>query len=248
MDSAPVFHPSRSKYFVLTLDYFFPIAIIVSVCALAWLAVYSPFFRVSSVTCQIDYKPCTDPIVLAELDKIKGENIFRFNPTTLETRLTSGDFTIREAQITRELPSAVIVALQSVYPVVALKIAGESSWVVLDNNFRVIGTHTTDPNVPTVIVSSPLTLTVGKAPTDPTLIQTLNLAKNLASELVTIKSLTLQDSNTILVLLPNNLQAIFTTEKDSLPQIKVLQAVLKGATLTKDVHTIDVRFARPVLR
>jgi cell division septal protein FtsQ len=248
MDSAPVFHPSRSKYFVLTLDYLFPLAIILCVCTLAWLVVYLPFFRISRVTCLIDYQPCTDPIVLAELDKIKGKNIFRFNPTVLEHRLASGDFTIKEAVITRELPSSVIITLQSVYPVVALKIAGESSWVLLDNNFRVIGTHTTNPNVPTVILNTPFTLTVGKAPTDPTLIQTLNLAKDLASEPFTIKSLTLQDSNTILVLLPNNLQAIFTTEKNNLAQIKVLQAILKGATLTKDVHTIDVRFARPVLR
>lgn len=248
MDSAPVFHPTRSKYFVLTLDYLFPIFIILSVCALVWATVYSPFFQITTVTCVLDYQSCTDPIMLAELDKIKDQNIFRFNPSTLEKRLTSGDFTIKEAAITRELPGSVVVTLQSVYPVVALQIAGESSWVVLDDRFRVIGTHSSDPNVPTVILSSPTTLTVGRAPTDPALIQTLDLAKSLPAELVTIKSLTLRDPNTIVVVLPGGLQAIFTTQKDNLVQIKVLQAILKGATLTKDIHTVDVRFARPVLR
>lgn len=248
MDSAPVFHPARSRYFVITTDYLFPIFIILSVCALVWAAMYSPFFQLTTVTCVLDYQPCSDPVLLSELDKIKSQNIFRFNPRALEKRLTSGDFTIREAQVTRELPGSVQVTLQSVYPVVALQIAGESSWVVLDNRFRVIGTHATDPNVPTVILSSPTTLTVGQAPTDPALIATLNLARSLASELVSVKSLTLQDQNTILVILPSGLQAIFTTQKDNLVQIKALQAVLKGATLTKDVHTIDVRFSWPVLR
>ena len=248
MDSAPVFHPTRSKYFVLTLDYLIPFGVIVSVCLLVSFVLYSSFFQIKNLTCVLDYQPCTDPVMITELAKIKGQNIFRFNPHLLEDRLMSGDFTIREAQVTRELPGTVTVTLQSVYPVVALHVADSSEWVVLDGKFRVIGTHNTDPNVPTVIISSPLTLTVGKPPTDPSLIQTLSLAKSLASELLSIKSLTLRDQNTIVVVLPSGIQAIFTTQKDNLVQIRALQAILSDATITKGVHSIDVRFASPVLR
>jgi hypothetical protein len=48
--------------------------------------------------------------------------------------------------------------------------------------------------------------------------------------------------------LKDGLTAIVTPKKDPLEQLKVLQVVLAGDTITKEVDAIDVRFGRPVLR
>lgn len=248
MAIAPVFHPARSKYLVFTADYLIPLAICLGVLVLGYFALYSPFFKVSSLTCSLDFQVCENPALLAELDKLIGQNIFTLNSAQVSARLTSGDFTIREAVLTRQLPGKVKAELQSVYPVVALQIKADPTWVVMDSRFRVIATRNIDPNVPTVVVPGPLTLVLGKPPSDESITQTLRLAIRLADELVSLTSITLLDEDTIQLTLSNGKLAILTPKKKELEQIRALQAVLGNDTILKDTRTIDVRFARPVLR
>ncbi len=248
MESAPVFHPTRSKYILITTDYLLPLAICLGIIALGYLALFSPFFQIKTVTCTLDYQVCTDPSLLVELENQKGQNILRFRPERLESRLTSADFTVREAVITRSLPDTLNVQLQSVYPAVALKIVGEDTWIVLDPTLRVIGKRTSDPNVPAVIVPGTLTVTVGKRPEGDSVIKALELTLRLSSELVEVKTLTLVDDNTIEILLPTGLRALFTPRDDEVRQLRALQAVLADATILSGVRIIDVRFSQPVLR
>lgn len=238
----------RSKYLVITLDYLFPIFICLGVIALGYFTLYSSYFKINTVVCIIDYAECVDPSVLAELDKLKGQNIFTLSESSVTTRLTSGDFTIRQVALTKELPGKIIFDLQSVYPVAALQVSGDPTWIILDQNHRVIGSRDSDPNVPTVIVPGPLTLIVGKVPIDDLLIQSIELARNLADELFTIKSITLVDADTINLTLSDGKIAIFTPKSDLSKQLRSLQLILRDATMTEGIKIIDVRFMRPVLR
>lgn len=248
MPTPAVFHPVRSKYLVLTTNYLLPIAVVVAVIAMAYFTLYSRFFQINTITCTLDYGDCSDPAVLAELDKLKGQNIFTFSPDHLSTRLTSGDFTIRQAKFTKQLPAHVMVELRSVYPVVALQVLGDHNWVVLDQDFRVIAKRISDPNVPTVLLNSPLTLTVSKPPSDQTVIDTLKLARRLADELFVVKTIFLRDQDTIELTLADGRLALFTPKKDELVQLRTLQTILADATISTGVRIIDVRFASPVLR
>jgi len=248
MDVAPVFQPSRSKYLVFTTDYILPVLIIIGVLTLLAVALYSPIFKITQINCRLDYQECSDPSVVAEFDKFKGKNIFTLRSDSVTSRLTSGDFTIREAHLKRELPGTLTLDLQSVYPSVALKVETDPTWVVLDSKLRVIGTRSTDPNVPTVVVPGPITLTVGKPLTDEVIINTLGLARRLADELFSVKTITLINEDTIELSLSGGKVAIFTPKKDELIQLHTLQVVLSDDTIMGGVSTIDVRFAQPVLR
>ena len=248
MDTVPVFLPTRSKYLVITADYIVPTLITLGVIFLAYLTLYSPYFAITNVTCQLDFEPCENPAVIVEIDKLKGQNIFTLDTQSVTRRLTSGDFTIRQSEVSRTLPSSVQIDLQSVYPVVALQIAQDPNWVIMDDQFRVIAVRSEDPNVPTVIVPGPLTVVVGQSPTDPLILTSLKLALRLADELVTIKSLALIDADTIELTLGDGKIAVFTPKKDELEQLRLLQVILEGATITKETRIIDVRFSRPVLR
>lgn len=238
----------RSKYLVITLDYLIPILICLGVIALGYFTLYSSYFKINTVVCIIDYAECVDPSVLAELDKLKGQNIFTLSESSVTTRLASGDFTIRQVALTKELPGKIILDLQSVYPMAALQVSGDPTWIILDQNHRVIGSRDSDPNVPTVIVPGPLTLTVGKVPSDDLLIQSIELARNLADELFTIKSITLVDADTINLTLSDGRIAVFTPKSDLSKQLRSLQLILRDATMTLGIKIIDVRFSRPVLR
>ena len=238
----------RSKYLVITLDYLIPTFICLGVIALGYLALYSRFFKVNTVVCTLDFSECLDPSVLSELEKLKGKNIFTLSEDKVTRRLTSGDFTIRQVALTKELPGKIILDLQSVYPVAALQVSGDPTWIILDQNHRVIGSRDSDPNVPTVIVPGPLTLSVGKPLTDDLLIQSIQLAKSLADELFTIKSITLVDADSINLTLSDGKIAIFTPKSDLSQQLRSLQLILRDATMIQGIKIIDVRFIRPVLR
>lgn len=249
MKSAHVFKPQKSKYLVFTTDYFMPFLIILGVIIGGYLLRYSPIFNVTTIDCQLDYQVCENRGVLAELDKLKGLNIFVVSGKDIATKLTSGDFTIREVTMRKSLPGNLKFEIHSVYPTVAIQVEGNlDSWLVMDDQFRVIGPRSSDPNVPTLIVNNPLTLTIGKPPTDQAILDALNLTKILKQESFTYQSLTLIDSDTIELTLENNRRAIFTLNKDILPQLRALQTILSDATILVGVATIDVRFSQPVLR
>lgn len=249
MESPRVFAPAKSKYLVITTDYLIPFGIIVFIIAFFCFVAFSSFFKVKTLECTLDFTECTDPSVLSELEKLKGQNIFRLAEDSVIAKLTSGDFTIRTVDIQKTLPDTLKVELQSVYPVVALKVESDPSWVVLDDKFRVIARRDIDPNVATVIVTTPLTLTVGKVIPDEAILSTLKLALRLSSELIATKDIKLIDKNTIQITLRNDdLTVLFSPSQDELRQIRSLQAVLSGSTIIKDITTIDVRFIQPVLR
>lgn len=248
MEEAKVFRPTRSKYLVFTSDYIIPVCISLLLVTLLYLSLYSSFFTIKTISCTLDYRDCAEPSLLAELDKLRGQNIFRLDEPQLTTRLTSGDFTIRQVELQKELPGQIFLSLQSVYPVVAIQVKGNNSWVILDQKLRVIGQRESDPNVATLVVTSAQTLVVGKAPQDELIIQALGMTRRLAEQLPSIKTITLIDPDTIELSLASGITAVLTPKKDELIQLRVLQAILADATIKKGVHFIDVRFSQPVLR
>lgn len=248
MEVAKVFRPSRSKYLVFTADYLFPSFIILTILTLLYLVFSSPIFKVKQIRCQLDYLPCDNQTIQAELDKLQGQNIFTLKTTPLTQRLTSGDFTIRQATFIKQLPDLINVELLSVYPYVALQVAGDTHYVVLDQKMRVIATKDADPNVPTLIVPDPVTLYVGKLPSDAVILHSLSLTRKLFDELSSIKSIILVDGDTVKLNLTSGKVALLTPKKDELIQLQTLQAILSDATILTGVSTIDVRFSQPVLR
>lgn len=248
MHTPTIFKPGKSNYVVITREIILPGIICLGVILLCYICLYSPVFRIKTITCRLDFEDCQNPNLISELDSLMGKNIFSLKIAPLKQKLTSGDFTIRSVEIHRSLPGSVSFDLQSVYPVVAIQVKDNPTWIVFDAQYRFIASRDVDPNVPTLILLSPITLSLGKPINNPTLHDALALALRLSDELLNFKSLTLVDDDTLLVNLQTGVVAIFTPKGDLDPQIRSLQAVLSDATISKGVRQIDVRFSQPVLR
>ncbi len=248
MDTAPVFQPTKSKYLVLTKDLLLPAFICLGVLSLVYLLLYSSVFQITSLSCSLDFEPCRSPLVLADLAKLKGQNIFLLNKQAITDRLESADFTIAEATIKRQLPGQIIVELESIYPTVALRIKDQLSWAVFDQELQLIAVRSIDPNVPTLIITTPLTLVIGQEPAEETIIHALQLTKRLGDELFNFKSLELLDQDTLELTLSDGTIALLSPNKDESEQISVLQAILSGGTMMDEGRIIDIRFSQPVLR
>lgn len=248
MDLAKTFAPVRSRYLVFTWDLLLPLLISLLVLLSAWVILFSPIFAIQQIDCQLDYEPCQDPSLLAELDRLRTHNLFRLNQAAITSRLLSANYMLRSVELTRELPSRLHFSLYSIYPVVALRTAQNPNWVVLDSDFRVIRSLGVDPNVPTVIVPGPLTLVIGSSPSDPALRQTLELALDISRAMPQIRVVTLLDERTLSLSLPNSRQALLNPQSKTAEQLRSLQALQLDDTILTGVSVIDLRYSQPVLK
>lgn len=240
MQIQKVFTPERSKYLVFTADYILPTVIITSIILALYLMLYSQLFKIDNISCKLDFEPCENMVLLAELDKLKGQNIFNFQTQGVASKLTSRGLHYQGGSICQKPLGSLKVDLHSVYPVVALKIKDLDTWIALDSKYRVIKELHINPNVPTVIVSGPLTVVLGKPVQDSLIIETLAMTDRLFKQLPSIKSVTLVDENRIDVELDSGKTAVLTPKKDEVIQLRSLQAILQEVTISKGVHTIDV--------
>ena len=238
----------KSKYIVLTYDLILPLLIILGVVIGGWVLLASPVFSLTDIKCSLDYQPCPEGAVMAELNKSKGLNLLRLDTDRVGSRLTSGDFTVREAIFHKKFPSTLVVELQSIYPVAATRVEGVTAeWLIFDKLHRVIGLTRTDPNVPTVILKAAPVLRVGEQINSSELVQALELAVAISQELPGVKSTSLE-GETVFITLTTGQTAILSTAKDRTLQIRTLQAILLDTTMSSEARIIDVRFSKPVLK
>lgn len=247
MENNPEFHPTRSRYLVLTSQVLYPLTIVIAALVCWWLFFGSSIFALNKFDCVLDFEPCQNQNIIAEINKYKGQNLFLFKGDKLKSRLMSADYTIRSVNLTLHLPNSLTVSMESVYPVVAATVEGGKSWVVFDSNNRVIAVRDRDPNVPVVVTREIPLIVIGEKLNSDPLNHALELAKNLSHELPQVKQIQLDGDNLNLTL-DGGKHAIITTTKDEHDQIRSLQAVLSNATILTGVSTIDVRFTQPVLR
>ena len=238
---------SQSKYFVFTIEYLIPLCITVLVCLLLYLSFISSLFQIKSIECYLDLKPCENPHLLADLAHLKGQNIFLVDPPALIKRLTRGDYQIRNGQVTKNLPGMLTLNLNSVYPILALQVGGDSDFATIDSQYRVIQFTSTFPNVPIISLSKPASLTVSQVITDEQLLSQLRLTYSLVQSVPGIKSISILDQN-ITIILNDGLLALFTSQRDLEDQISALQGLRQDGTIIQGVREIDLRFSQPILR
>lgn len=236
----------KSKYLVITSDYLVPLGITVGVLLLIWLTLFSSSFAIKKVICEADHEPCANSALEKEIEKIIGQNTLRFRENELRAKLLSGEFTVREVEITRTLPGTVKVSVYSVLPVVALLQVGDPRYVTLDKDYRVIKLTSTNPNVPVVSVSSLPPIQLGKK-LEGEFLPLLSLVLELVRAFPAYQSIEYPAPNMVKLALPE-ITAVFSTGVETDKQIRLLQAVLSDSTILSGKQIVDVRFTQPVLK
>lgn len=241
---------AKSKYWKVTSEIILPLLAIISLAGLFWAVFFSPLFTIKQVICVADWKPCENENILTELQRAKGANLFLYDSSPLTNKLKANNFLVKEVIVTKELPDRLVVTTQSVNPSAAVRVSSvDSTWIVCDEQGRVIRVTDANPNVPTVVVEHLPTVRVGQPIDDQNIIQALKVAIVLRGSNLHYSDLALVDSMTIAVKLESGVSALLTTDKDIDPQVKALQQVLSDSTIKKESYnTIDVRFGGAIIR
>lgn len=239
----------RTKYLVFTAEYLIPALLVVFILAGYLLAFHTRLFTIKQFSCQLDYQVCQQGSLTAELDKVKGINLIRFDSSALESRLLSGDFTIRSVQFTKVLPNTLEVVLLSTYPALAVQEEGVTNkWVTLDERLRIIAVRETDPNITTITVPQLPPFRLGQTVEDSRLLATLKLAKAVDISQIPVSEIRLTGESDVTLQLENGLVAYLTVSKDPGGQLTILQNLLIDSSITKEYHSVDLRYTQPVLK
>lgn len=237
---------SRSKYLVVTLDYVMPLLLFFGSLIFTYIVFFSPLFTVKTIVCTQDFEPCNNPFILAEAETLKGKNIFLLNGNKFVNLLTTGDFQTRSGEIKKDLPTTLTISLQSVYPILALHVQGETRYATLDSNLSVLKLLENNPHVPVIELNSPLSLQIGHPIPDETFNKILRYSVSIIRGISDTSEIKISGDDLILTL-NNGLQLVLTIHRDIAHQISALKAVLEDATIREGLRKVDVRFSQPVL-
>lgn len=237
-----------SKYFVLTLSYLIPIGIIALCAGSIYIMLFSSYFQVRQIECQQDVaESCQNQFVTSELETLKGQNLFLLSDHELRTRLMQGDPTIREITLVKTIPNKVTLNVQSVYPVIALSTQDSSSHLILSDDYVVIRTSQSNPNIPIARYDQPLSLRVGQKIEDQDLRQILSACVELASAFPGTTEITITGRD-LGIRLNRGQSAVFTINRPVDEQIIALRTILLDATIREGATQFDVRYKQPIIR
>ena len=215
-----------------------------------WVLLYSSVFQISTFTCIANFQPCESQVVIAEIAKVKGENIFRFRDEGLIAKLKAGDYMTQTVTTQKKLPDHLQVEITTINPSFALQIEGGNSWIVCDKEGKVMSLRDKDPNVPVIITSHLPQIRIGAILSDEKLLRAGQLVILLREQGIVSNKIIENEDYTLELHLKSGLKVIMTSDVEDLtPQISALQQALTDSTIKKEGSaTLDVRFAQPILK
>lgn len=209
----------------------------------------SDYWHIKSHTCTyFQDAPCPD-IIEAELTNYYGKNILSFSPYLLKHKLLAVEPRAKNVNVSVQFPHTIQIKFVQEDLLANVKIATNSASLLVSNSYVVTGqSYTPNARIPEVIYPQAINLRMGDKITNSPLEFSLKIIQDLTESFIDIHRVIVYSDRLILVDLPKNRQAIFTTHADLSRQVTSLQLILSKATIAQDMPVIDVRYEQPVLR
>lgn len=236
----------KSKYLVFTRWHFTWFAIWVLVFISIFIVFFSSFFKVATITCQIKKDECSE-IILAELDRLKGNSILTLNKKVIQTKIKASDPTIAELSVSIRLPKNLDVVIIKRRALAAIKSSQAEKLILLDSDgFLFISDEKKIQPLPIIKQDRISQIVLGEKIEDEQILKSLHLIKLLSDNYVSFDGVEIRE-NLLEVQLNQLTTAIFTGLRDMESQVSSLQQILSQATIDATPKTIDVRLDKPVL-
>lgn|SRR3989344_1875374 len=202
--------------------------------------------RISTITCQTDYGPCS-PQIVASLNPLKGKQIFALDQKTVESVLSPK----RLESIQIRLPNKLIVKVNIPKPVAALTVSsGEGKFTpssfLVSKNGEILAEYKSQ-SLPKVETQLPFVPHVNSQLTDFPSIQAIKLA-SLLYQYGHTQVLIVASQDTLEIKNISEAKIISSPNLDPEAVATTLQSILSKATITQSIpKAIDLRYRQPIL-
>ena len=172
-----------------------------------------------------------------------GKNIFLVDASGLKQQILGKEITLKEIQIIRKFPDALIVKMESRKPLAVLAWQNKN-FLVDQSGFVFSQDLSNQPSLPLInileyqkpILGNFVDSEVGKA---------ITLVSILKDFYLPVKAITLEKNLSLTVLTGDHI-AVFSTEKSFNLQASTLQLILRSSKINQ-TEKIDLRYEKPII-
>lgn len=209
------------------------------VAAFIYLFVYSPVFKIKTLTLNGEFA-CVDKQELQE--SLNGLNIFLTAPDTLESKIKGKYACIKKVKVQKKFPQTLYAEVSVAD--IAAKIADTELFVTTEG--EVIRANV--ENKPLLYIAKENVLKESEFIKDDLILYTVKLASLLSKSDFSPESIRILSPTEITAYNRSSAVAIFTSKKEGGKQIDSLQYVLAKAKIdASKIAKIDLRFDKPII-
>ncbi len=222
---------------------------ILSICFLIYLLyfLYQKTFTIKHTNCQLGENACP-PEVVAEIDRLKGQNLLFLESKTIEQKILNANPAFKNAYLELTLPARLSLSLTQADLLAQLATSTESGVLLIGENKQIIGFQKTPlKDLSTILVKNTANLSIGQDINQPEINLAINLANQLNKSFVNFQTITAQNTNTLIVLLDQGQQVFFDPNQDIDKQVISLQLIISQAQ-DKTFQSIDLRYSKPIIK
>lgn len=210
----------------------------------------SDFWRVEKITCQLKGQDCS-PELKAELMRLfQGLGIIFLSSDKAISEIKKTQFSLSKIEIRKHFPNELIFRLEERKPQAAVAVEGadQGEFYLVDQEGVLLEKVTVAPNLPLVFISRLPALEVGDQVNRPELNKTVAILIDIQLRLMKPRLARVVSEKETEIWVEDDIQARFSLEKDSKPQLDSLQLILTRAKIRGELPSrIDLRFDKPVI-
>ena len=239
----------KSGYVVVTVKIILRWVVLVGLIIGLFYIWSSDLLRINRVTCVDSNNLICNEVVMAELNRYKGEHTFLVETVEIANKIENANATYDNVRIEARLPDELIAFIDQKIAQVSLQVATQSAALVVDEKMIVIERRDSlVQGSDRIITRSAGSLTIGDQVSDKPTIWAVSLLTELKEQFVPFSLIRVIDYSTVVVELRDGRETWFLVGKDVVRQVTSLQLILSKATIQPLPSIIDLRFEEPVLR
>jgi len=211
----------------------------------SWLR--SDFWRIKKVDCHLNGEPCSSSLWAELFNLTSGKNILFLSSSNLSGQIKQNHPELLQVQIDKQLPHDLLVEIQVRRAVVAISSQGEEFYLA-DEDGVLLEKMNQPPDLPMILVADKISRDVGGRIQEEIILKEIQILHESQLRLLEPKSAQAVSERVIEVWFNDDLQALFSVQKDIDVQLDSLQFILERTKIEGEKpKRIDLRFDKPVI-
>lgn len=210
-----------------------------------WLK--SDFWQIKRIDCRFSGDPCWPNLWAELMNKTLGKNILFLSPSKLALEIKQSHPEFSQVEISKHLPHNLLFEIEARKVVVAIGKEG-GDFYLADKEGILLKKVKETSDLPRVLINNELGQNIGEKIEEEMVLKEILLLHQSQLRLLQPKSAQATSERVIEIRLKDDLQVLFSVQKDIDVQLDSLQFILERTKIEGEKpKRIDLRFDKPVI-
>lgn len=211
-----------------------------------WLR--SDFWQIKKISCQVNGDPCSADLWAELMNETLGRNIFFLSSGKLSEKIKKNHPEFFQVKISKQFPQNLLFEIKVRKAVVAIGKEG-GDFYLADKEGVLLEKINQPANWPLVLLGEAMSQKVGEKIQDEMILKEIKILNESKLRLLEPKSAQATSEKTIEVWFKDDLQVLFSGQKEIGEQLDSLQFIYERTKIEGEKPSkIDLRFDKPVIQ